>query len=111
VHFILCKSNCLCFTLSGHTSALPCAFKSWGAGLVSSGLLGVRVVDDDRNILASVSIALEAEGYRITTYTDGVSALDGFKTTLPDLVILAIKMPRMDGMETLRRLRQSSDCQ
>jgi two-component system response regulator ChvI len=69
----------------------------------------IALVDDDRNILASVSIALEAEGYRITIYTDGVSALDGFKTTLPDLVILAIKMPRMDGMETLRRLRQSSD--
>ena len=56
-----------------------------------------------------MSIALEAEGYRITTYTDGVSALDGFKTTVPDLVILDIKMPRMDGMETLRRLRQKSD--
>ena len=54
-------------------------------------------------------IALEAEGYRITTYTDGVSALEGFKTTLPDLAILDIKMPRMDGMETLRRLRQKSD--
>ena len=52
---------------------------------------------------------LEAEGYHITTYTDGVSALDGFKTTPPDLVILDIKMPRMDGMETLRRLRQKSD--
>ena len=59
--------------------------------------------------MASVSIALEAEGYRITTYTDGVSALDGFKTTLPDLVILDIKMRRMDGMETLRRLRQNSN--
>src|SRR5271166_777328 len=69
----------------------------------------IALVDDDHNILASVSIALEAEGYRITTYTDGVSALDGFKTTLPDLVILDIKMPRMDGMETLRRLRQNSD--
>ena len=69
----------------------------------------IALVDDDHNILTSVSIALEAEGYRITTYTDGVSALDGFKTTLPDLVILDIKMPRMDGMETLRRLRQKSD--
>jgi two-component system response regulator ChvI len=69
----------------------------------------IALVDDDRNILTSVSIALEAEGYRITTYTDGASALDGFKTSLPDLAILDIKMPRMDGMETLRRLRQKSD--
>ena len=45
----------------------------------------IALVDDDRNILTSVSIALEAEGYRITTYTDGASALDGFKTAPPDL--------------------------
>jgi two-component system response regulator ChvI len=69
----------------------------------------IALVDDDRNILTSVSIALEAEGYRITTYTDGASALDGFKSAPPDLAILDIKMPRMDGMETLRRLRQKSD--
>ena len=69
----------------------------------------IALVDDDHNILTSVSIALEAEGYRITTYQDGVSALDGFRTTPPDLAILDIKMPRMDGMETLRRLRQKSD--
>jgi two-component system response regulator ChvI len=69
----------------------------------------IALVDDDRNILTSVSIALEAEGYRIMTYTDGASALDGFKTSPPDLAILDIKMPRMDGMETLRRLRQKSD--
>jgi two-component system, OmpR family, response regulator ChvI len=69
----------------------------------------IALVDDDRNILTSVSIALEAEGYRVTTYQDGVSALDGFRTTPPDLAILDIKMPRMDGMETLRRLRQKSD--
>ena len=69
----------------------------------------IALVDDDRNILTSVSIALEAEGYRINTYTDGVSALDGFKTAPPDFAILDIKMPRMDGMETLRRLRQKSD--
>jgi two-component system, OmpR family, response regulator ChvI len=50
----------------------------------------IALVDDDHNILTSLSIALEAEGYRINTYTDGVSALDGFKTTLPDLVILDI---------------------
>ena len=69
----------------------------------------IALVDDDRNILTSVSIALEAEGYRITTYTDGSSALDGFNLNPPDLAILDIKMPRMDGMETLRRLREKSD--
>jgi len=69
----------------------------------------IALVDDDRNILTSTSIALEAEGYRIMTYTDGASALDGFKTSPPDLAVLDIKMPRMDGMETLRRLRQKSD--
>jgi two-component system, OmpR family, response regulator ChvI len=69
----------------------------------------IALVDDDRNILTSVSIALEAEGYRIMTYTDGLSALDGFNSSPPDLAILDIKMPRMDGMETLRRLRRKSD--
>jgi two-component system, OmpR family, response regulator ChvI len=69
----------------------------------------IALVDDDRNILTSVSIALEAEGHRIMTYSDGVSALGGFKTSPPDLAILDIKMPRMDGMELLRRLRQTSD--
>lgn len=69
----------------------------------------IALVDDDRNILTSVSIALEAEGYRIMTYTDGSSALDGFKSSPPDLAILDIKMPRMGGMELLRRLRQNSD--
>ncbi|MFC7395968.1 response regulator transcription factor [Chelatococcus sp. GCM10030263] len=69
----------------------------------------IALVDDDRNILTSVSIALEAEGYRIQTYTDGASALDGLKTNPPDLAILDIKMPRMDGMELLRRLRQKTD--
>ena len=69
----------------------------------------IALVDDDRNILTSVSIALEAEGYRIMTYTDGASALEGFKTSPPDLAILDIKMPRMDGMELLRRLRQKND--
>ena len=52
----------------------------------------IALVDDDRNILTSVSIALEAEGYRIMTYTDGASALDGFRTSPPDLAILDIKL-------------------
>ncbi len=69
----------------------------------------IALVDNDRNILTSVSIALEAEGHRINTYTDALSALDGFQTAPPDLAILDIKMPRMDGMETLRRLRHKSD--
>jgi two-component system, OmpR family, response regulator ChvI len=69
----------------------------------------IALVDDDHNILTSVSIALEAEGYRIMTYSDGASALEGFKTNAPDLAILDIKMPRMDGMELLQRLRHKSD--
>jgi two-component system response regulator ChvI len=69
----------------------------------------IALVDDDRNILTSVSMALEAEGYRIQTYTDGASALDGLRQAQPDLAILDIKMPRMDGMELLRRVRQKSD--
>ena len=69
----------------------------------------IALVDDDRNILTSVSIALEAEGYRVETYTDGATALEGLKQNPPDLAIFDIKMPRMDGMELLRRLRQKSD--
>ncbi|PLX37746.1 MAG: DNA-binding response regulator [Hyphomicrobiales bacterium] len=69
----------------------------------------IALVDDDRNILTSVSIALESEGYRVETYTDGASALDGLSARPPDLAILDIKMPRMDGMELLRRLRQKTD--
>lgn len=69
----------------------------------------IALVDDDRNILTSVSIALEAEGYRVQTYTDGTSALDGLQSDPPELAIFDIKMPRMDGMELLRRLRQNSD--
>ncbi|HUV32083.1 MAG TPA: response regulator transcription factor [Devosiaceae bacterium] len=69
----------------------------------------IALVDDDRNILASVSMTLESEGYQVATYTDGASGLDGLTSDRPDLAILDIKMPRMDGMELLRRLRQKSD--
>ncbi|MCF6325662.1 MAG: response regulator transcription factor [Devosiaceae bacterium] len=69
----------------------------------------IALVDDDRNILTSVSIALEAEGYAVATYTDGASGLEGLTSDQPDLAILDIKMPRMDGMELLRRLRQKTD--
>jgi len=66
----------------------------------------IALVDDDRNILTSVSILLESEGYDVETYNDGQSALDAFNRKLPDLAVLDIKMPRMDGMELLQRLRQ-----
>ena len=68
----------------------------------------IALVDDDRNILTSVSMALEAEGFKVRTYTDGSEALRGMTTSPVDLAILDIKMPRMDGMEMLRRLRQNS---
>lgn len=69
----------------------------------------IALVDDDRNILTSVSMAMEAEGYAVQTYTDGAQALSGLQDTPPDVAILDIKMPRMDGMELLRRLRQKSE--
>jgi two-component system response regulator ChvI len=61
----------------------------------------IALVDDDRNILTSLSIALEAEGYQINTYIDGFAALTGFRTEPPDLAILDIKMPRMDGIPVI----------
>ena len=69
----------------------------------------IALVDDDRNILTSVSMALEAEGFVVKTYTDGASALLALSQSQPDLAILDIKMPRMDGMELLRRLRLKTD--
>jgi two-component system, OmpR family, response regulator ChvI len=69
----------------------------------------IALVDDDRNILTSVSMALEAEGFEVRTYSDGATALTALSQSLPDLAVLDIKMPRMDGMELLRRLRQKSD--
>ena len=69
----------------------------------------ITLVDDDQNILTSVSMALESEGFEVTTYPDGSAALEGFETNQPDLAVLDIKMPRMDGMELLRRLREKND--
>ena len=68
----------------------------------------IALVDDDRNILASVSMALEAEGFDVRTYTDGSEALRGLTQRPPDLAVLDIKMPRMDGLELLQRLRQTT---
>ena len=69
----------------------------------------IALVDDDKNILTSVSMLLEQEGYQVKTFSDGAAALTGLSATPPDLAILDIKMPRMDGLELLRRLRQSGD--
>jgi two-component system response regulator ChvI len=68
----------------------------------------IALVDDDRNILTSVSMTLEQEGYSVRTYTDGESALQGIIAKPVDLAVLDIKMPRMDGMELLQKLRQRS---
>ncbi|GIL00032.1 MAG: DNA-binding response regulator [Alphaproteobacteria bacterium] len=69
----------------------------------------IALVDDDRNILTSVSMMLEAEGFAVRTYTDGAEALRGLTQAPVDLAILDIKMPRMDGMELLEKLRRGSD--
>jgi two-component system, OmpR family, response regulator ChvI len=68
----------------------------------------IALVDDDENILASLKIFFEAEGYTVRTYNEGVSALAALSEAPPDVAILDIKMPRMDGIEVLRRLRQTS---
>jgi len=68
----------------------------------------IALVDDDRNILTSVSIALQAEGFVTRVYSDGDAALKAFSDNPADLGVFDIKMPRMDGMELLRRLREFS---
>ena len=68
----------------------------------------VALVDDDRNILTSVSIALQAEGFLTRVYSDGEAALKALVDNPPDIAVLDIKMPRMDGLELLRRLRERS---
>src|ERR1041385_6028940 len=72
-------------------------------------MANIALVDDDKNILASVSMLLEQEGYHVRTFADGAAALTALSATPPDLAILDIKMPRMDGLELLRRLRQNGD--
>ncbi|MDB5695639.1 MAG: transcriptional regulator [Sphingomonas bacterium] len=68
----------------------------------------IALVDDDRNILTSVSIALQTEGFLTRVYADGETALKALTENPPDLCIFDIKMPRMDGLELLRRLREKS---
>ena len=68
----------------------------------------IALVDDDRNILTSISIALEKEGFNVQTYLDGESALIGLSRTPPDLAVIDIKMPKMDGEELLKKLRKKT---
>ena len=70
-------------------------------------MANIALVDDDKNILASVTMLLEQEGYHVRTFSDPAAALTALAANPPDLAILDIKMPRMDGMELLRRLRQT----
>ena len=69
----------------------------------------ITLIDDDENITTSVSLALESHGHAVKAFHDGVSGLQALESEPPDVVILDVKMPRMDGMEVLRRLRQTSD--
>ncbi|MCA3729874.1 MAG: response regulator, partial [Phenylobacterium sp.] len=69
----------------------------------------ITLVDDDENIVTSVSLALESQGHSVKAYFDGASGLAALENDPPDLAILDVKMPRMDGMEVLRRLRRTSD--
>ena len=68
----------------------------------------IALIDDDRNILTSISIALEKEGFNVQTYLDGESALIGLTRTPPDLAVIDIKMPKMDGEELLKKLRKKT---
>ncbi len=68
----------------------------------------IALVDDDRNILTSVALALEAEGFTVSQYHDGEEGLKGILENPPDLVVLDVKMPRLDGMEVLTKLRETS---
>ena len=68
----------------------------------------IALVDDDRNILTSLSVALQSEGFLTRVYSDGETALKALTDNPPDLAVLDVKMPRIDGMELLRRLRERS---
>ena len=68
----------------------------------------IALVDDDRNILTGISMALEREGFKVQTYIDGESALNGLTRNPPDLAVIDIKMPKMDGEELLKKLRKKT---
>lgn len=79
-----------------------------GGAAPDAGQRIIALVDDDRNILTTVSIALQTEGFATRVYNDGVAALKALVENPPDLAVCDIKMPRMDGLELLRRLREKS---
>ena len=68
----------------------------------------IALIDDDRNFLASLIYALEKEGFKVQTYLDGESALIGLTRTPPDLAVIDIKMPKMDGEELLKKIRKKT---
>ena len=68
----------------------------------------VFLIDDDKNILTSVSILLETEGFKVSTFSDGESGLNGILESNPDIAVVDIKMPRLDGIELLKELRKTS---
>jgi len=100
------KGNRMMASEAGSTSdpaALPPE-----SGTDEARALQIALVDDDRNILTTVSIALQAEGFATRLYSDGETALKALLDNPPDLAVFDIKMPKMDGMELLRRLRENS---
>ncbi len=80
-----------------------------GCAMKGRGMTTLALVDDDENIVASLRMFFEAEGYKVRAYHDGEAALPALTDNPPDIAILDIKMPKMDGMELLRRLRQTSE--
>src|SRR5438105_4729369 len=120
--------TCYCADVSGSTSPLgaksiePLVFRAprhisdelclQNGQIISSGgckMATIALVDDDPDVLALVGTMLESEGYHVVAYSGGAAALNGLKTVQPDLAILDIKMPQMDGVEVLRQLRQKSE--
>ena len=72
-------------------------------------MVKICLIDDDQNILASLSLALKSEKFDVETYSDGIAGLEALKDNNFDIAILDIKMPRLDGLEVLQKLRNSSD--
>ena len=94
--------------------ALVSSLNTWRTGSIWPDATGCRrpflaIVEDEQNIRDNISFALKREGYQVETHPDGVSAWDSFQESLPDLVVLDIIMPRMDGLELCRKLRTLSE--